>query len=446
MSSLIIPKDRLNKHVFFLWLILAVVALAASVIYSFLPFALRTPFLAKLINLQDFFKVSLVVHVNLAVLVWFLSSTAMLMNLIIKSSLAPFSFTAFIASMIGSAFMIASPFVGVAEPILNNYVPILHNLAFILGISLFLSGILLQVILALLSYNQIKKNLINFTIYITGLIFLVALVCLIKSAIELRILAKGRFIDLIEYYELLFWGAGHVLQFNYIQLLLVVWFLLADKLAPNFNIKNRNLFILQILNFVLVSTSIFAYWIYPFDSVELHDFFTLHMKYTGGILIAIIAIWLCINCRFKQTLEFTIFSTSLFLLTSGGIIGYLINGANVTVPAHYHGVIIGITVALMGMFYILLPELGFNKVDNRQAKWQMLLYTVGQFIHVLALAISGGYGALRKTPGSELSVKAKIFMSMMGIGGIIALIGGVMFVVLIFKNIRVVTKNEQQAN
>ena len=435
MISSIFPKNKLTKHIFVLWFILAVTALAFSGIYSFFPYALRTPVLAKLLNLQELFNVSLMVHVNLGVLVWFLSSNAMLMMIVIHEKFASISFTSFISAMIGTIFIIVSPFIGESEPVKNDYIPILHNLAFILGISLFLSGILLQVVITLLSFNQIKGNIYKFTIYISAMIFMVATICLIKSAIELKLLSKTRFIDLLEYYQLLFWGAGHILQFCYIQLIIFVWLLIGA------NKERKIIFLLQILNFAFVGTSIIIYWLYPLDSFELNNFFTLHMKYLGGMLAMVIGILVCYDIIIKRNyslykIELATFFASIFLILSGGFIGFLISGANVTVPAHYHGVILGITVGLMGLFYILLPQLGFKKVNEKYAIWQISLYTIGQFIHIMALAISGGYGVLRKDPGSALSFKAKLFMGAMGVGGTIALIGGILFVILIFKNIR----------
>jgi cytochrome c oxidase subunit 1 len=438
------PKDKLNQHVFLLWFILAVVALAFSGIYSILPFVLRTPFLSNIFHLKDLFKISLVVHVDLAVLVWFLSSTAMLMTSVTKKELAPISFTAFIISMMGSIFMIASPFVGLSEPILNNYIPILHNLAFIIGISLFFTGIILQTLLTIVSINTIKRNLISFTIYMSALIFVVAILCFVKSALELKNVT--RYIDMTEYYELLFWGAGHILQFNYIQLIIIAWLAIVKESA--YKSVSKNFIFLQYINFALVVIAPIAYFIYPIDNAELYDFFTLHMKYFGGILTSITAIWVIQKIFVGQysRIELTTFFSSLFLISSGGIIGYLISGTNVTVPAHYHGVIIGITVGLMGLFYLKIPEMGFVKPNEKSASWQMIIYSLGQFIHILGLAISGGYGALRKSPDGFLSVKAKIYMGIMGIGGAIALVGGIAFVTIIFLSIRGKTINEQKTN
>lgn len=436
------PKNEIIRHVFVSWFILAVLALAFSGIYSFFPYALRTPALAKILNMASLFNVSLMIHVNLGVLVWFLSSSAMLMTLVIKEKFMVISFVSFISSMTGTIFIIASPFIGDSEPVKNNYIPILHNLTFILGVSLFLSGILLQSLLTLLSFKQIKKNSFNLVIYISAMIFMVAVICFITSTIELNIIAKNRFIDLFEYYELLFWGAGHILQFNYVQLVIYAWMIVALKLIPDLKFNIKLFSISQWLNFILVVSVIPFYWIYSLDSAELNLFFTNHMKHVGGILTSIIALWLFFKMIYKNGFQFIkrfeliSFLCSLFLIGSGGIIGYLITGSNVTIPAHYHGVILGITVGLMGLFYILLPQMGFREVNNKQAIWQLLLYSLGQFIHILALAISGGYGVLRKDPNTELTTKAKIFMGAMGIGGTIALIGGILFVILIFKNMK----------
>lgn len=439
MLKYILPKDQFNRHIFFLWFILAVLALAFSGIYSFFPYALRTPFLAKYLNLSDLFSVSLMVHVNLGVLVWFMSSAAMLMCLVIEKKYYVISFVSFITAIVGSLFIIFSPFVGNAEPIKNDYIPILHNFSFILGISLFLSAILLQSILCALSYKKVSDqgidNPLKLTIYITSLIFLVSFIAFTKSAFELKNVTAKRNLELLEYYQLLFWGPGHILQFCYIQLLIFSWLAIWPLSIINFKIIRLSLW----LNFIFVALSIVIFWIYPLDSPELYNFFTDHMKYWGGNLTIVIAIVLCYNFllnKHKYSIELLSFFYSLILILAGGIIGFLIQGANVTVPAHYHGVILGITVSLMGLFYVILANSGFSEVNKKNIFWQLTLYSFGQLIHVTALAISGGYGVLRKTPGSELTVKAKIFMGIMGIGGSIALIGGVMFVILILRNMR----------
>jgi heme/copper-type cytochrome/quinol oxidase subunit 1 len=127
---------------------------------------------------------------------------------------------------------------------------------------------------------------------------------------------------------------------------------------------------------------------------------------------------------------------SFGLFAVGGVLGYLIQGANVVIPAHYHGSTVGVTLAFMGMAYVLLPQLGFGAAEGRMARWQPYVYGGGQLIHILGLAWSGGYGVQRKVAGAEQALTTlpqKIGMGMMGAGGLIAVIGGIMFVLVCLK-------------
>ena len=55
------------------WLLLGLIALIASGIFSILLVLSRTPYLQNVFPVADFFHVALVVHVDLSVLVWFLA-------------------------------------------------------------------------------------------------------------------------------------------------------------------------------------------------------------------------------------------------------------------------------------------------------------------------------------------------------------------------------------
>jgi heme/copper-type cytochrome/quinol oxidase subunit 1 len=130
------------------------------------------------------------------------------------------------------------------------------------------------------------------------------------------------------------------------------------------------------------------------------------------------------------------FVASFVLFALGGVLGYMIQGVNVVIPAHYHGSTVGVTLSFMGLAYVLLPALGFGKPEGRMAIWQPYVYGAGQLIHVLGLAWSGGYGVQRKVAGAEqalVTLPQKIGMGMMGLGGAIAVIGGIMFILVCLK-------------
>jgi heme/copper-type cytochrome/quinol oxidase subunit 1 len=95
------------------------------------------------------------------------------------------------------------------------------------------------------------------------------------------------------------------------------------------------------------------------------------------------------------------FVASFALFAVGGVLCYMIQGVNVVIPAHYHGSTVGVTLAFMGLAYVLLPRLGYGEVEGRMARWQPYVYGGGQLIHILGLAWSGGYGVQRKVAGAE---------------------------------------------
>jgi hypothetical protein len=72
----------------------------------------------------------------------------------------------------------------------------------------------------------------------------------------------------------------------------------------------------------------------------------------------------------------------------------------------------------------------------RLATWQPYVYGGGQLLHITGLVWSGGYGVQRKVAGSEqvLRTTQEIFgMGLMGIGGLIAIIGGILFVWVVLE-------------
>jgi hypothetical protein len=59
---------------------------------------------------------------------------------------------------------------------------------------------------------------------------------------------------------------------------------------------------------------------------------------------------------------------------------------------------------------------------------------VGQLLHIGGLAASGALGIQRKTAGAAQgldSLAAKLSMGVMGIGGLLAVIGGILFVLVV---------------
>jgi heme/copper-type cytochrome/quinol oxidase subunit 1 len=186
------------------------------------------------------------------------------------------------------------------------------------------------------------------------------------------------------------------------------------------------------------------YLAYDVSSVEHHRLLTWLMQFGGGLAIppvAVAVLWACFRRgrveRDQGPLRAALL-TSIALFGVGGIIGFFIHGSNVKIPAHYHGSIIGVTIALMGLAYLLLPVLGFARPSARLATLQPYLYGGGQLLHVIGLVWSGGYGVQRKVAGSEQMLRTTqevLGMGLMGLGGFIAVGGGVLFLFVVLQAI-----------
>ena len=109
------------------------------------------------------------------------------------------------------------------------------------------------------------------------------------------------------------------------------------------------------------------------------------------------------------------------------------------IPAHYHGCIVGVTLAFMGLAYHLLPKLGFAAPRSRLAAWQPWLYGGGQLAHIVGLVWSGGYGVERKVAGAAQVLRTPqevAGMGLMGLGGLVAILGGLAFVIVVIGALR----------
>ena len=197
------------------------------------------------------------------------------------------------------------------------------------------------------------------------------------------------------------------------------------------NLNKRLTFYLFALNFLAVLPLPFIYLRYGAEDPIHTVLFTDHMRYYGGI--APVLTFFIIIYEFyknKQNLRYdykmVAFLNSAILFFSGGIIALLISGIDVTIPAHYHGSIVGISLACMGLVYWLIENAGFGVINQKLARVQCHVFTVGQFMHIGGLAWSGGYGTLRKS--LTMAPHAKMAMGLMGAGGLIAVIGGFLFI------------------
>jgi cytochrome c oxidase subunit 1 len=428
------------------WLLLAIVALLGSGLYSLLLVVARAPFLAPLLPSADFFHTALVVHVDLSVLVWFAAFAGLLWTLASTPRLLDLAWVAFVLAALGAATMAVAPFAGAGRPVMANYVPVLDEPVFLTGLVVFGMGFAATSLRALFASEKVGTELapagaLRFGLNASAVAAAVAIGALVWSRAGLPASYGGKL-----YYELLFWGAGHVLQFTWTLLMLAAWLWLASLSGAPVPLSPRVTALLFGVGLVTVFTTPLIYLAWNVTAIEHQKLFTWQMRFGGGLAIlpmalAVVAALLRAGPArdpAARPLRAALVA-SLALFAAGGVIGFLIRGSDVRIPAHYHGAIVGITLAMMGLAYALLPRLNIGTPSPRLATWQAWLYGSGQLVHIVGLVWSGGYGVQRKVAGAEQVLRTPqevAGMSLMAVGGLVAVAGGVLFLVVVSDAIR----------
>lgn len=442
--DLVVPATE-QRTIAAAWLFLGVAALIGAGLFSVLLVLARTPYVAKLIPGVDFFHVALVVHVDLSVLVWFVSMAGMLWTIDTSPRWIGLGWFALAVTAIGTLFMSAAPFTGVAVPVMSNYVPVLLSDTFLYGLCTFGVGFLLLTLRsfvapARMSLRMDGTDALRFGLKAAAVSSAIALMAMVWSIAEVP-----RELDPKTYYELLFWGPGHVIQFTWTLLMLVAWCWLATLAGAPLPLSPRVVALLYAIGLLPVFLVPPIYLNWTILSVEHQKMMTWLMRFGGGLSILPIGLALAIALTRSATKDAVqrplraALITSLLLFSVGGGIGFLIEGSDVRVPAHYHGSIVGVTLALMGLAYALLPRLGFQAPRGRIAHWQPWLYGGGQLLHILGLVWSGGYGVQRKVAGAEQALRTPqevLGMGVMGLGGAIAIVGGLLFIWVVIASVR----------
>ncbi len=441
--DLTVPADG-RKPLAMAWLALGLLALLASGLFSVLLVLSRTPQLQTLFPVADFFRVALVVHVDLSVLVWFLAFGGALWTLSGTTRLQFLAWCAFVLSASGTATLCVAPFIDPATPVMANYVPVLDGPVFLGGLMLFGAGITLLCLRSMLAASPVGVRISGDGALRFGLNAAMVTTAVAVFAFGWSWVTVPRDLDARAYYELLFWGGGHVLQFAYTLLMLIGWLWLASSLAPSLKLSPRVVTLLFAIALIAVFLTPITYLAYDVTTVEHHRMQTLLMRYGGGLVIGPIALAVLWSLRTSpvaspqtRPLRASLLA-SLLLFSAGGLIGFMITGSNVRIPAHYHGCIVGVTLAMMGVVYRLLPQFGFSAPQSRAAAWQPLIYGGGQLLHIVGLVWSGGYGVQRKVAGAEqvLRTTGEVWgMGLMGLGGLIAIVGGILFLVIVGRSV-----------
>jgi len=440
-----LPVARTGQALARGWLWLGLVALVGSGLFSLLLVLARTPGVNAALPGVDFFRTALVVHVDLSVLVWFASMAGVLWNLDAGRRGEGWGRVALAGGALGAAMMAMAPFADPGVPVMANYVPVIESRLFLAGLAVFGAATVVLVARVLCAPPRLAGPLdgtaaLRFGLYAAAVAAAVAL-----GAFGASLALVPATLDGEAYWEILFWGGGHALQFTWTLLMLVAWLWLAHACGARVSLSARVTLLLFAIALVAVFVTPYAYLAHDVLSMEHRALHTLGMRLGGGLAILPVALAVVLAlARHRRIAEDArplraALVVSIGLFAAGGAIALAIDGSNVKIPAHYHGCIVGVTLAMMGLVYHLLPRLGYATPRGAMAVSQPYLYGLGQLMHIVGLVWSGGYGVQRKVAGADQVLRSagEVFgMGLMGLGGVVAIAGGLLFVVVVWRSMR----------
>jgi len=426
------------------WISLGLVSLILAGVFSLLLVLARTPVIQGWIPFLDFFQVSLVVHVTLSVLIWLLSVSGAMWSLCVTVERPLWDRISFYLAASGTAIIVIAPFIGAGNPQMSNYVPVLNHPVFFTGLGLFALGISSHLIRTVTSWRGIGTSLsgsasLQAGVMMSAVVTGISILCVAASMFGIPAEMDGQI-----YYEFLFWGGGHVIQYSYTLLMMICWVVLAHASGCRLELTPRLTLVFQIFIILPIIVVPFLYLAHDVTTPGHRLAFTELMKYGRlsclPLGLAVVSSFLSAGKPAGEAkyLRSALWS-SLALFATGGVLGFMISGLDIVIPAHYHGATVGVTIAFMGLTYYLLPRLGFGPLPARMAFWQPLLYGSGQLMHIFGLAWTGGYGVQRKTAGLAQGVDRVgeiAGMGLMGFGGLVSVIGGLLFLIVAWHSMR----------
>jgi len=425
------------------WLGVAIISMACMGGYAFLIVLSRAPGFNLLFTEQDFFYTALVTHVVLSIVIWFLAFILFVIYNVTADHPAGLIDRAMAAcALLGVVFVVATPFTGPAWPQLNNYVPTLNRDLYFTGLAVFFGfatmGVALRtptLIKALIARGDKYPLAVYGSLAGAGLSLAIGVLCMAIAKSKLGPFSETE-IDPRLYYELLFWGGGHVLQFTNTFGVMAGWSLLYTRLSGEKLVSDKValLALVVMIGFAIVAP--FQYIGTDVESLEQRQFFTNLKGWglaLGPIIFGASVVFKRAKMKRDDIVAYNGLLISISLFALGGLIALTINGSDTRVPAHYHGVIGGVTMCYMTLGLMAIVDNGWLAAGGKWLKRQVKIYGAGQGLFVVGMFIGGVLGLARKTYGQAqvLDTVEKIFsMGVMGIGGLLAITGGGLFVTL----------------
>lgn len=395
------------------WLGIALFSLVLSALLAMMLIVFRLPFGPLSSVSLNTFKQVLVLHVDLSMMVWLMSLCCWLMATVMANQ--PLSRSAPRLALSGILLLLAVPVLSKAPAITSNYVPVLDSPAYLLGLWLFsvaIGRVCLQV--AAKSGSEIKAIMVK---CMAVLIF----VAIVLPWLTLLFIPAT--VNKHQFYEAVFWGAGHVMQLAVGYLLATLWLL---NLPGDYRATRLQIYLLRLpLIASLIAIMAMTLGMGP-TTDSYHTLFRRLMEWTSWIPMAVVVVW-----RLRELLAETAVVLSVALVGMGIFFGLTINLGTLSVPAHYHAMLGACNLAVLGYGYKIVSV--HAALDRQRIK---VIYFAGIALLTSGLYWAGYDGGVRKVTGGLTEVthwSMVLPYIIMGIGGLIMFVGTLLLVWLLYQ-------------
>jgi len=428
------------------WLALSISSLILAGILAGVLVVGRLPPFHHLFSDPLFFKRCLIVHVELSLFVWFFSFFVFLFSQLPGSkNTSLWQMSGLFLAFSGVAALVLSAGMPQSQPVLNNYLPVIDHPLFHAGLLLFSLGVAISILGGALFPSGEERSCYLPAVMHSGLRAAAVALLMAIATFWASWLATPGYLEGEAYYETLFWGTGHVLQFANMATMLSVWLLLVTKLTGKPPVSQK---LASVLFILLVLPTLAAPLVAMGGTITsfYRSFFTQLMRW-AIFPVTLIFLFFCLKSLWRSRGQLKRKGLALGLYTSfvltilGFVLGAMIRGSNTLVPAHYHASIGAVTVAFMCATFLLFEPLGYRVPEGLLSRWarrQPFLFGLGQTVFAMGFGLAGSYGMGRKLYGTEQHIRhtgETVGLVVMGLGGLLAMIGGVLFLYIVARTL-----------
>ena len=384
---------------------------------------------------------------------------------------------AFALMLIGAVVNNIAVYQGGSSVMMTSYVPMMAAPSFYLGLILFAVGALIGCFvffgtLVIARRDKTYQGSVPLVTFGAIVAAIIAVFTIVSGAIILipTYLQSIGFVEHVDplMYRMIWWAFGHSSQQINVSAHISIWYLVAAVVfgaRPMSERVSRGAFLLYILflqlasahhlladpgvstEWKIVNTSYFMYFavlasmIHGLTIPGAMEVAQRQKGYTKGLFE-----WLR-KAPWGNPVFSGVFISIVGFGFLGGISGVMMGTEQLNmiihntiyVPGHFHAtVVVGTTLSFMALTYYLIPVLFKREmIAPTLAKWQPYLFGLSMYFFCLVMMGAGTLGVSRRHwdmafDGSALAYEwpgaAYMMMGLVGIGGIVAIVGGAMYI------------------